>query len=331
MMKENWKDQLQNYLPAVVGFLTETLMEEATIEIVSDGWIEKEKSLEGVEKNDILLFAREESHGADLIVLLEEEWYSLLSSIMLGVDEKGNNEVTRDLLKKFSGDLLNVLLPVFEKNGLKLELSEIEVISSAQVEKKLTNGHYYNARLTVAGLSDEPVRAEFLMGDITSEIEIAEEPEKETSGGEKTESKTDQAEQVESESEEKKFSEIGANEMEAMGREEEVITGRHIEFDEFDEDPSAGLNGNGTKSMDILKDVEMDLSVELGRMELPLGKVLQLAKGSVIELEKLAGEPVDILVNGHRIAHGEVVVIDEHFGVRISNLISTRQRLAQLR
>ncbi len=74
----------------------------------------------------------------------------------------------------------------------------------------------------------------------------------------------------------------------------------------------------------------MDVSVELGRIELPLGKVLQLAKGSVIELEKLAGEPVDILVNGQRIAHGEVVVIDEHFGVRISNLITTRQRLASL-
>ena len=57
---------------------------------------------------------------------------------------------------------------------------------------------------------------------------------------------------------------------------------------------------------------------------------MQLTKGSVIELEKLAGEPVDILVNGHCIAHGEVVVIDEHFGVRISNLITTRQRIAGL-
>ena len=102
-------------------------------------------------------------------------------------------------------------------------------------------------------------------------------------------------------------------------------------IDEFDgESLFNGENGNG-HSMDLLKDVEMDVSVELGKIELPLGKVLQLSKGSVIELEKLAGEPVDILVNGHRIAHGEVVVIDEHFGVRISNLITTRQRLASLK
>ncbi|MEX2600505.1 MAG: flagellar motor switch protein FliN [Balneolaceae bacterium] len=331
MTKENWKELLQNYLPAVAGFLTDTLLEEANIEIGSDGWIEKEKSLEGVEKSDILLYARDEKHGADLIVLLESEWYSILSSIMLGVDEKSNNEVTRDLLKKFSGDLLKALLPSFEKNGLNPELTEIELITLAQAEKKLTNGHYYNARLSVTGVSDNPVRAEFLMGDVTSEAEAVDEPETGQDGVEKPESETIRVEPSEGKTEENNFSETGAEEMAALGQEEEVINGRHIEFDEFDGEMEAGLNGNGSKSMDILKDVEMDLSVELGRIELPLGKVLQLAKGSVIELEKLAGEPVDILVNGHRIAHGEVVVIDEHFGVRISNLISTRQRLAQLR
>jgi flagellar motor switch protein FliN/FliY len=112
---------------------------------------------------------------------------------------------------------------------------------------------------------------------------------------------------------------------------EEIISGREVEFDDFDDVPNGAedLNGNG-RSMDLLGDVEMDVSVELGRIELPLGKVLQLAKGSVIELEKLAGEPVDILVNGQCIAQGEVVVIDEHFGVRIANLITTRQRIAKL-
>ena len=91
-------------------------------------------------------------------------------------------------------------------------------------------------------------------------------------------------------------------------------------------------NGNGeVHSMDLLKDVDLDVSVELGRIELPLGKVLELAKGSVIELEKLAGEPVDILVNGNRIALGEVVVIDEHFGVRISSLVTTKKRLAKIK
>jgi flagellar motor switch protein FliN/FliY len=80
----------------------------------------------------------------------------------------------------------------------------------------------------------------------------------------------------------------------------------------------------------MLKDVEMQVSVELGRKKMPLGKILQLMKGSVIELEKLAGEPVDILVNGRCIAMGDVVVIDEHFGVRITRLMAAHESMKKV-
>ena len=103
----------------------------------------------------------------------------------------------------------------------------------------------------------------------------------------------------------------------------------YIEFEDFEEDVLIDIVSEDGKSMDMFRDVNMDVSVELGRIELPLGRVLQLAKGSVLELDKLAGEPVDIMVNGQRIAQGEVVVIDEHFGVRISNLITIRQHLVK--
>jgi len=112
---------------------------------------------------------------------------------------------------------------------------------------------------------------------------------------------------------------------------DQVISGRKVEFEGFDETGGREASNGHSRSMALLKDVEMEVSVQLGQIEMPLGKVLQLAKGSIIELDKLAGEPVDILVNGSKIAQGEVVVIDEHFGVRITNLITTRERIARLK
>ena len=82
-------------------------------------------------------------------------------------------------------------------------------------------------------------------------------------------------------------------------------------------------------SLDLLLDVELELSVELGRTAISVREVLQLGPGAIVELEKLAGEPVDILVNGRRIAKGEVVVVDENFGVRITKIDSREEGLAQ--
>ncbi len=82
--------------------------------------------------------------------------------------------------------------------------------------------------------------------------------------------------------------------------------------------------------IDMLMDVSMRVSVELGRSSLTVEEVLELGPGSVVELNKLAGEPVDILVNDRLIARGEVVVVDENFGVRITEIISPRQRATAL-
>ena len=82
-------------------------------------------------------------------------------------------------------------------------------------------------------------------------------------------------------------------------------------------------------SMDLLFDVQLNLSVELGRTSIPVREVLQLGPGSIVELDKLAGEPVDILVNGKLIARGEVVVVDENFGVRVTEIASQCDKLSQ--
>jgi len=82
--------------------------------------------------------------------------------------------------------------------------------------------------------------------------------------------------------------------------------------------------------IELLMDVALEVSVELGRSHMPIGDILALRTGSVIELDKLAGEPVDVSVNGTLIARGEVVVVDEKFGVRITEVVSKSRRLASL-
>lgn len=83
-------------------------------------------------------------------------------------------------------------------------------------------------------------------------------------------------------------------------------------------------------NISMLLDVKLPVAIELGRTRMSIGEVLELGSGSIIELDKLAGEPVDILVNGKPLAKGEVVVLDENFGVRITNLISQSERIERM-
>jgi flagellar motor switch protein FliN/FliY len=101
-----------------------------------------------------------------------------------------------------------------------------------------------------------------------------------------------------------------------------------VEFSTFAQPPAtASQPGN----LDMLLDIPLGITVELGRTEMEIRKILELGPGSIIELDKLAGEPVDILANQKLIAKGEVVVIEENFGVRITDIISPVDRLSKLR
>jgi len=84
------------------------------------------------------------------------------------------------------------------------------------------------------------------------------------------------------------------------------------------------------KKIDMLLDLSLPVSIELGRTSLPLREILALQRGSVVEFEKLASEPVDILINGKRMAEGEVVVIEKHFGIRITSLVDQSERVKGL-
>jgi flagellar motor switch protein FliN/FliY len=103
---------------------------------------------------------------------------------------------------------------------------------------------------------------------------------------------------------------------------------RAAEFDNFqDEGPKAVRDVN----LDVILDVPVTLSMEVGRTRIPIRNLLQLNQGSVVELDRAAGEPLDVFVNGTLVAHGEVVVVNEKFGIRLTDVISPAERLRKLK
>jgi len=98
------------------------------------------------------------------------------------------------------------------------------------------------------------------------------------------------------------------------------------------EDFGAGSGSKGSlNDFDMILDIPVQITVELGRTKLSIRNLLQLAHGSVVELEGLAGEPMDVLVNGTLIAQGEVVVVNDKFGIRLTDIISPAERMRKIR
>jgi flagellar motor switch protein FliN len=89
--------------------------------------------------------------------------------------------------------------------------------------------------------------------------------------------------------------------------------------------------GDNNRKLDLLMDVPLDVNVELGRARMTIQDLLALAPGSVIELDKVAGEALDILVNDRLVARGEAVVVNDKFGVRITDIVSPQERIQRLR
>lgn len=308
---ENYVNKITEYLNHIEIFLTSVLLEETKVSVTDSELLNADDNFVELSKEDIYLYAYDTINKMDVITILDKEWFGLLSSIMLGIEEKTFNDKTMDLLQKFSDELSSTFRSVLSDDGIEVEFDKIIPMKHSQVSMELHHSEYFVTKLEVEGLADENVHGMVLIGNPDT-FKIIEEEEEEL------------IPKIESDG----FIETNGEEIGASS--DDILSGSYIEFEDFDEDAPLDILSDDGKSMDMLRDVNLEVSVELGRIEMSLGRVLQLVKGSVIELDKLAGEPVDILVNGQRIAQGEVVVIDEHFGVRISNLITTRQHLVKL-
>lgn len=95
--------------------------------------------------------------------------------------------------------------------------------------------------------------------------------------------------------------------------------------------PNAGTAGAQEVNLNLILDVSVTLALEVGRARMSVRDLLQLAPGAVVELDRLAGEPLDVLVNGVRIARGEVVVVNEKFGIRLTDVVSATERMEHAR
>ena len=101
------------------------------------------------------------------------------------------------------------------------------------------------------------------------------------------------------------------------------------ELDELTDD--APITQEEKKKLDTILDIPVTISMEVGRSQISIRNLLQLNQGSVVELDRVAGEPLDVLVNGTLIAHGEVVVVNDKFGIRLTDVISQIERIKKLR
>ncbi|MGB5275865.1 MAG: flagellar motor switch protein FliN [Gammaproteobacteria bacterium] len=101
------------------------------------------------------------------------------------------------------------------------------------------------------------------------------------------------------------------------------------EFQDLAGEP--GSPSAAESNLDVILDIPVTLSMEVGRTEVPIQDLLALNRGSVVELDRLAGEPMDVMINGTLIAHGEVVVINDKFGIRLTDVISPAERVRKLR
>ncbi|ABA58624.1 flagellar motor switch protein FliN [Nitrosococcus oceani] len=114
------------------------------------------------------------------------------------------------------------------------------------------------------------------------------------------------------------------------GQEEESTSMFHPQavLEELEADP-----GNVTKdiNLELILDIPVTMAMEIGRTRISIRNLLQLNQGSVVELDRLAGEPLDVLVNGCLIAHGELVVVNEKFGIRLTDVISASERVKRLK
>ena len=107
-----------------------------------------------------------------------------------------------------------------------------------------------------------------------------------------------------------------------------TVTVQPVQFASFEDLDQ--VQGPQNQNLNILLDVKLQLTVELGRTELPIKKVLELTKGSIVTLNKAAGEPVELYANGKLIAYGEVVVIEDNFGLRVTHITDPAKRLSSL-
>jgi flagellar motor switch protein FliN/FliY len=117
---------------------------------------------------------------------------------------------------------------------------------------------------------------------------------------------------------------------EALDEQAEASAAKAVELEELTEDDKP-ISGDEKRKLDAILDIPVTISMEVGRSNISIRNLLQLNQGSVVELDRVAGESLDVLVNGTLIAHGEVVVVNDKFGIRLTDVVSQVERIKKLK
>lgn len=304
MTSETVQQHLQDAQEALGSFLATLLDDDASLELGAPTETDTTPLQDDLEKGLAV--------GVDnvFLVALDMAWVSLVSESMLGrsidIDDEGVDDLFREIAAQGYGTLRNqlstsgVTLPEVSIQP-SLPGSGLPALPDAawRVPFQLTHdGKTYGGYVLLRQSEDAaPADAREAQGTgaPSASAEASSEPREEEPAGAPQAAGGSGVSVAPA-----KFSDLG----------EERIHGPRAEENNFD----------------LLAEVELEVSVELGRRLLPLSEVLQLTTGSVIELEKLVGEPLSIYANGRFVAEGEAVVIDEKFGIRITNLAPKKQR-----
>jgi flagellar motor switch protein FliN/FliY len=251
--------------------------------------------------------------------LLDEQDALLLADVMMG--QEGENppeefdEVYESAIVEMFNQVVNSIAnQIDELTGQAIDLSapESQVVTREEISETVADESLWvEYAFEVEDLIDSGHFIEIQPGSLGEMIWEAQQSEPEPdpepeSDPEPSQSEPAQQQQSTSEPQSQEQAEV-----------------QSVKFPQFD--ATEAEESSGTMSM--LMDVPMEVSVQLGRTKLQVKEILNLGQGSIIELERLAGEPVDLLVNGRLVARGEVVVIDESFGVRVTSIVSPMDRI----
>ena len=275
---------------AVASFLETILGEAHTVRVGAGEVYEAEAAAERLPHAIMLAFKAD-----DVIVAgasISEEWLATLSQAMLGValkvDEEGADDLIRELGAQVAGAIRSGV------SGIDVRMPEVvvDVVSNAGKALEGIEGHVREVVVEVER-PDAPLHGVLLL----------------------------QAQPV-ADTQPTVVPEL----TQATTRAQQPVPKVNISAASFPELGDESISSGDGADFGLLSEVELEVTVELGRRRLPLADVLRLTTGSVIELEKLVGEPLEVYANGRLIAEGEAVVIDEQFGIRITNLVSSTKR-----
>ncbi|MCQ2789035.1 MAG: flagellar motor switch protein FliN [bacterium] len=233
-------------------------------------------------------------------------------------DENIENEALAqefaDFVEDPSAD--SVKVPDKEEPTVDLSMDMSEETPVEEVAEDALAGEVSPSGIPIAGVAvpEGSETASFEMDDVAAETPAVEESQ--TPSAPIFEDMEQQAETVSSVAQEDANADDG------------TVTVQPVQFASFEEKQNPETEVN--KNLDILMDIKLQLTVELGRTELPVKNVLELTRGSIVELQKVAGEPVELFANGKLVATGEVVVIEDNFGLRITSITDPEDRIKGL-